>query len=231
MKAHCVSITRRVASVNGPRLWLQPNERALCAIKVVPQAIKACPLNEGQALIIFIFKGVSAMKKNEIPYQMILPQSEIPKQWYNWLQIWNSFLPHISARLQWSPSHPMNSVHCSRRAYRDGVFKRALYWYPDDVREKYKLFRPTPLHRAYRLEKALGTPAHIYYKYEGTNPSGSHKLNSAVAQAYYNKIQGVKRIATETGAGHGELRLQLPAAFTGWIVRYIWCASVMTRTV
>src|SRR5436190_2600210 len=72
---------------------------------------------------------------------------------------------------------------------------------PDPVREAYKLYRPSPLHRAHRLEKALGTPAHIYYKYEGGSPSGSHKPNTALAQAFYNKNEGVTRLATETGAG------------------------------
>src|SRR5215212_2874736 len=72
---------------------------------------------------------------------------------------------------------------------------------PDPVRDVYKLFRPSPLHRAHRLEKALGTPAHIYYKYEGGSPSGSHKPNTAIAQAFYNKAEGVARLATETGAG------------------------------
>ena len=72
---------------------------------------------------------------------------------------------------------------------------------PSEVREIYKQWRPTPLHRARRLEKALDTPAKIYYKYEGGSPAGSHKPNTALAQAYYNKAEGVKRLATETGAG------------------------------
>src|SRR5258706_8608212 len=72
---------------------------------------------------------------------------------------------------------------------------------PEEVREIYKLYRPTPLIRAVRLEKALGTPAHIYYKYEGASPVGSHKPNTAIAQAYYNKTAGTKAMTTETGAG------------------------------
>src|SRR6059036_2607948 len=72
---------------------------------------------------------------------------------------------------------------------------------PDEVREIYKLWRPTPLHRARRLERTLDTPAHIYYKYEGVSPAGSHKPNTAVAQAYFNKREGVRKLATETGAG------------------------------
>ena len=72
---------------------------------------------------------------------------------------------------------------------------------PDPVRDAYRLYRPSPLYRAHRLERALDTPAHIYYKYEGGSPAGSHKPNTAIPQAFYNKEEGVKRLATETGAG------------------------------
>src|ERR671923_106146 len=78
---------------------------------------------------------------------------------------------------------------------------------PDQVREVYKLWRPTPLYRAHRLEKALDTPAHIYYKYEGVSPAGSHKPNTAVAQAYYNKADGIRRLTTETEAGQRKVIL------------------------
>ena len=84
---------------------------------------------------------------------------------------------------------------------------------PQEVREIYKLWRPTPLIRARRLEKALGTPAHIYYKYEGTSPSGSHKSNTAVAQAFYNKIGGTKAMTTETGAGQWGTALSMACKF------------------
>jgi tryptophan synthase beta chain len=84
---------------------------------------------------------------------------------------------------------------------------------PEEVREVYKLYRPTPLIRARRLEKALGTPAHIYYKYEGTSPSGSHKINTAIAQAYYNKEAGVKSLTTETGAGQWGSALSIACSF------------------
>ena len=84
---------------------------------------------------------------------------------------------------------------------------------PSEVREIYKQWRPTPLHRARRLEKALDTPAKIYYKYEGGSPAGSHKPNTALAQAYYNKAEGVKRLATETGAGQWGSALSLACAF------------------
>ena len=84
---------------------------------------------------------------------------------------------------------------------------------PEPVRDIYKLWRPSPLYRAHRLEKALGTPAHIYYKYEGVSPGGSHKPNTAVAQAYYNKQAGMKRLTTETGAGQWGSALSLACNF------------------
>ena len=84
---------------------------------------------------------------------------------------------------------------------------------PEEVREIYKLYRPTPLFRARRLEKALDTPAHIYYKYEGASPAGSHKLNTALAQAYYNKKEGVKQLVTETGAGQWGSALSMACSF------------------
>src|SRR5689334_17163463 len=86
---------------------------------------------------------------------------------------------------------------------------------PDEVREIYGLWRPTPLLRAARLERALGTPAHIYYKYEGVSPAGSHKPNTAVPQAYYNKQEGVRRLSTETGAGQWGSALAFAAGIFG----------------
>ena len=84
---------------------------------------------------------------------------------------------------------------------------------PGPVREMYKLYRPSPLYRAHRLEKALDTPARIYYKYEGVSPAGSHKLNTAIAQAYYNKQEGVKKLSTETGAGQWGTALSMAGSF------------------
>ena len=102
---------------------------------------------------------------------------------------------------------------------------------PEPVREAYTLYRPSPLYRAHRLEKALDTPAHIYYKYEGVSPAGSHKPNTALAQAFYNKEEGVARIATETGAGqwgsaHGVRR----RATSGSTSRSTWSARATTRS-
>ena len=152
--------------------------------------------------------------KKEIPYQMILPQSEIPTQWYNIVPD----LPHQPpAPLSPATGKPVTPDELSA-IFPKGIIEQEMTAermidIPQDVREKYKLFRPTPLHRAYRLEKYLRTPAHIYYKYEGTNPSGSHKLNSAVAQAYYNKAAGIKRLTTETGAGQWGTALSMATSF------------------
>jgi tryptophan synthase beta chain len=101
---------------------------------------------------------------------------------------------------------------------------------PEPVREVYKLWRPTPLYRAHRLERALDTPAHIYYKYEGVSPAGSHKPNSAVAQAYANKEAGVERLATETGAASGARRCRSPARCSGSSASSTWSARATTRS-
>jgi len=137
-----------------------------------------------------------------IPSKTYLTEDEIPKQWYN---IQADLPTPIDAPLNGlthapagppdlTPIFPMELIlqEVSQERYID---------IPQAVREMYATFRPSPLCRAYQLEKALGTPAHIYYKYEGNNPSGSHKLNSALPQAYYNKAAGMKALSTETGAG------------------------------
>ena len=84
---------------------------------------------------------------------------------------------------------------------------------PDQVRDIYRLWRPSPMHRARRLEKALDTPAHIYYKYEGVSPAGSHKPNTAIAQAYYSTVEGTRRLTTETRAGQWGTALSIACSF------------------
>ena len=131
-----------------------------------------------------------------------LPESDIPKQWYNILADLPTPLP--------PPLHPVTKKPVGPEDL-SPIFPMALIeqevstqrWIdiPEEVREIYRLWRPTPIFRAKRLEEYLGTPAHIYYKYEAASPPGSHKPNTAVAQAYYNKKEGVKRLTTETGAG------------------------------
>ena len=133
--------------------------------------------------------------------KILLPESQIPKQWYNIIpDMPGPLAPVISPRTM-QPVTPDEML---------AIFPMALIeqemssqrWIdiPDEVREIYQLWRPSPLFRAHRLEKALGTPAKIYYKYEGVSPAGSHKPNSAIPQAYYNKQAGIRRLATETGA-------------------------------
>jgi len=135
-------------------------------------------------------------------YKTILTESEMPKAWYN-------IIPDLPAP-PLPPLHPRTLQPCGPDDLAP-IFPMALIaqevsaerWIeiPEPVRDVYRLWRPTPLHRAYRLEKALDTPAKIYYKNESLSPPGSHKPNTAVAQAFYNKEAGTKRIATETGAG------------------------------
>lgn len=134
--------------------------------------------------------------------KFLLPESDIPTHWYN-----------IAADLKNPPAPPLHpATHepigpealaplFPMELIKQEVSRERYIAIPDEVREVYRIWRPSPLIRATGLEKALDTPAKIYYKYEGVSPAGSHKPNTAVAQAYYNKQEGVKRIATETGAG------------------------------
>ena len=130
----------------------------------------------------------------------VLSEKEIPTHWYNILPDLPEPLPpelHPGTKEPTILPPPLFPA-----AINDQEFSPERWIeIPDEVRDAYRLWRPTTLHRAYRLEKALDTPARIYYKYEGTSPPGSHKPNTAIAQAYYSKKQGVKRLATETGAG------------------------------
>ena len=148
--------------------------------------------------------------------QFLLSQNDIPQEWYN-----------ICADLGEPPPpplHPATQQPCSPEDLAP-IFPMAILeqemsaqrWIkiPDPVMEKLALWRPSPLYRALALEKALGTPAKIYYKYEGTSPAGSHKLNTAIPQAYYNKLEGTKRIATETGAGQWGSALAIACNFFG----------------
>lgn len=148
--------------------------------------------------------------------KIILPESELPKQWYN-----------ITADM---PNKPLPMLHPGTKnpieaTDLEAIFPRGLIEQeltderfidiPDEIRELYKLWRPTPLVRAYGLEKALDTPAHIYFKNESVSPAGSHKLNTALPQAYYNKLAGKTRITTETGGGQWGSALSFAAKHFG----------------
>ena len=151
----------------------------------------------------------------EIPYKIYLEESELPKQWYN-----------LRADMKKKPAPLLNPgtgkpmtldelsvVFCRELAKQELDNDTKFFDIPKEIFDFYKMYRPAPLVRAYFLERALGTPAKIYYKFEGNNTSGSHKLNSAIAQAYYAKQQGLKGVTTETGAGQWGTALSMACAF------------------
>lgn len=146
--------------------------------------------------------------------RFLLPQSQIPKAWYN---IAADLSIHIPPPLHPATQEPVTpdflEVLFPRELILQEVATDRFVDIPEPVREIYRLWRPTPLIRAVRLEKALDTPAHIYFKYEGVSPSGSHKPNTAVAQAFYNKVAGTKALTTETGAGQWGSALALAGNF------------------
>ncbi len=146
----------------------------------------------------------------------VLNQSEIPTHWYNILTDLPEPMPPPLHPATQQPIKPedMLPIFPENLVMQEFSPERWVE-IPDPVREIYALWRPTPLLRAVRLEKALQTPAHIYYKYEGVSPAGSHKPNTAVAQAYYNKVAGIKRLTTETGAGQWGSALSLACRLFG----------------
>jgi tryptophan synthase beta chain len=148
--------------------------------------------------------------------KILLPETDLPRQWYN-------ILPDLPSPLP-PPLHPATKAPIGPEALaplfpmeliKQEVSGERFIDIPEEVREVYKMWRPTPLYRAVRLEQALDTPAHIYYKYEGVSPAGSHKPNTAVPQAYYNKREGVRRLTTETGAGQWGSALAFAANIFG----------------
>ncbi|MBO4866305.1 MAG: TrpB-like pyridoxal phosphate-dependent enzyme [Ruminococcus sp.] len=156
------------------------------------------------------------MDKN-IPYKTYLEESEMPKQWYNVrADMKNKPAPLLNpATLKPMTAEELGVVFCDELVQQELNITDAYIDIPEEIREFYKMYRPSPLVRAYCLEKALGTPAKIYYKFEGNNTSGSHKLNSAIAQAYYAKKQGLKGVTTETGAGQWGTALSMACAYFG----------------
>ena len=154
---------------------------------------------------------------SEIPYKIYLSENEIPSAWYN-----------VRADMKVKPAPLLNPgtgeplkaedlypIFCEELSKQEMNNTDAYIDIPGEVLDFYKMYRPSPLVRAYCLEKALDTPAHIYYKFEGNNTSGSHKLNSAIAQAYYAKKQGLKGVTTETGAGQWGTALSMATAYFG----------------
>ncbi len=154
---------------------------------------------------------------NEIPYKIYLEESEMPDKWYNVrADMKNKPAPLLNpGTLKPVTVEEISAVFCEELSKMELDDTTAYFEIPEEIRNFYKMYRPSPLVRAYCLEKALDTPAHIYYKFEGNNTSGSHKLNSAIAQAYYAKKQGLKGVTTETGAGQWGTALSMACSYFG----------------
>ncbi|MDO8597312.1 MAG: pyridoxal-phosphate dependent enzyme, partial [Sulfuricaulis sp.] len=147
--------------------------------------------------------------------KILLDESEIPTHWYNVIaDMPNPPAPPLGPDGKPVPPQALAAIFPEALIEQEMSGQRWIP-IPEPVREIYRLWRPSPLYRAYRLEQALGTPAKIYYKYEGVSPAGSHKPNTAVAQAFYNKEAGIKRIVTETGAGQWGSALAFAGALFG----------------
>ncbi len=157
------------------------------------------------------------MSENKIPYKIYLSEDEMPKAWYNL----RADMKRKPAPLLNPGTHqPMTAqelegVFCSELVRQELDNDTPYFEIPREIRDFYKMYRPSPLVRAYCLEEKLKTPAKIYYKFEGNNTSGSHKLNSAIAQAYYAKKQGLKGVTTETGAGQWGTALSMACGYLG----------------
>lgn len=155
------------------------------------------------------------MSDKKIPYKIYLEEDEMPKQWYNVrADMKKKPAPLLNpATLKPMTLEELSKVFCEDLAKQELDDTTPYIDIPDEIREFYRMYRPSPLVRAYCLEKKLGTPAKIYYKFEGNNTSGSHKLNSAIAQAYYAKKQGLKGVTTETGAGQWGTALSMACSY------------------
>ncbi len=157
------------------------------------------------------------MSDKKIPYKIYLAESEMPETWYNL----RADMVHKPAPLLHPVTHQAMTAQELSAVFCDELVRQELdndtreYPIPQEIRDFYKMYRPSPLVRAYCLEKKLQTPAKIYYKFEGNNTSGSHKLNSAIAQAYYAKQQGLVGVTTETGAGQWGTALSMACAYFG----------------
>ena len=153
--------------------------------------------------------------EKKIPYKIYLEESEMPKAWYNLrADMKNKPAPLLDPETH-KPmtAKDLDGVFCEELIKQELDDTTAYFEIPEEIRDFYKMYRPAPLIRAYCLEKKLGTPAKIYYKFEGNNTSGSHKLNSAIAQAYYAKKQGLKGVTTETGAGQWGTALSMACSY------------------
>ncbi len=157
------------------------------------------------------------MKNKEIPYKIYLEESEMPEKWYNVrADMKNKPAPLLNpGTLKPLTAEELSPIFCEELVAQELDDDTAFIEIPEEIRNFYKMYRPSPLVRAYCLEEKLQTPAKIYYKFEGNNTSGSHKLNSAIAQAYYAKKQGLKGVTTETGAGQWGTALSMACSYLG----------------
>ena len=157
------------------------------------------------------------MKDQAIPYKIYLQEEELPKAWYNLrADMKNKPAPLLNpATLKPMTADELRPVFCDELVAQELDDTTPYFEIPQEIRDFYKMYRPSPLVRAYCLEEKLQTPAKIYYKFEGNNTSGSHKLNSAIAQAYYAKKQGLKGVTTETGAGQWGTALSMACSYFG----------------
>jgi len=163
--------------------------------------------------------------------KVLLSEKEMPTQWYNIQADLPKPLPPVIHPATGQPITPDDLAPLFPMALiMQEVSQERWIDIPEEVQDIYKLWRPTPLYRARRWEKALDTPAKIYYKWEGVSPPGSHKPNTAVAQAYYNKKEGQTRIATETGAGQWGAPWPSAATSSIWSARSTWSGSATTRS-
>lgn len=155
------------------------------------------------------------MKTEKIPYKIYLDECEMPKAWYNLRADMKQKPAPLLNPATHEPMKPeeLAGVFCEELIAQELDNDTAFFEIPEEIRDFYKMYRPSPLVRAYCLEEKLGTPAKIYYKFEGNNTSGSHKLNSAIAQAYYAKKQGLKGVTTETGAGQWGTALSMACSY------------------
>lgn len=176
---------------------------------------------QGQDLVVFVIKPKREkqeeinMTDRTIPYKIYLDENEMPKYWYN---VRADMVNKPAPLLNPGTGKPMTAeelggVFCDELVKQELDNDTRYYPIPQEILDFYKMYRPSPLTRAYCLEKKLDTPAKIYYKFEGNNTSGSHKLNSAIAQAYYAKQQGLKGVTTETGAGQWGTALSMACAY------------------
>ncbi len=157
------------------------------------------------------------MSQKEIPYKIYLEENELPQSWYNVrADMKNKPAPLLNPEtMQPMTAEELSGVFCDELIKQELDENTAYFPIPQKIIDFYKMYRPSPLTRAYCLEEKLQTPAKIYYKFEGNNTSGSHKLNSAIAQAYYAKMQGLKGVTTETGAGQWGTALSMACSYFG----------------